>query len=114
MRHPSLFSTFFAEDPPTVGFSILHRSPEYPKDTGKNIHQRGEFVVNLVSDDNLDQMNISAIDLGPHVDEFADAFKTVNGFEHTYMWAAKGNTENDPDAVDRSCRSPLFLPKGAL
>jgi hypothetical protein len=38
----------------------------------------------------------------------AYAFKTVNGFEHTYMWAAKGNTENDPDAVDRE------LPKSAL
>jgi hypothetical protein len=53
----------FAEDPATVGFSI--RSPEDPKDTGRNIARSGELVVNLVSDDNLEQMNVSAIDFGP-------------------------------------------------
>ena len=62
---PFSFFNAFAEDPATVGFSILHRSPEDPKDTGRNIARSGELVVNLVSDDNLEQMNVSAIDFGP-------------------------------------------------
>lgn len=69
------FSSFnvFGEDPPTVGFSILHRSATDIKDTGRNIRRRGEFVVNLVSDETLDAMVISAADFGPEVDEFAQA-----------------------------------------
>jgi flavin reductase (DIM6/NTAB) family NADH-FMN oxidoreductase RutF len=50
---PFSFFNAFGEDPAIVGFSILHRSPEDPKDTGRNIARSGEFVVNLVSDDNL-------------------------------------------------------------
>ena len=70
---PFSFFNAFGEDPAVVGFSILHRSPEDPKDTGRNIARSGEFVVNLVSDDNLEQMNVSAIEFGPDVDEFAMA-----------------------------------------
>ena len=70
---PFSFFNAFGEDPAIVGFSILHRSPEDPKDTGRNIVRSGEFVVNLVSDDNLEQMNVSAIEFGPDVDEFAMA-----------------------------------------
>jgi len=70
---PFSFFNAFGEDPAVVGFSILHRSPEDPKDTGRNIARSGEFVVNLVSDDNLEQMNVSAIEFGPDVDEFAAA-----------------------------------------
>jgi flavin reductase (DIM6/NTAB) family NADH-FMN oxidoreductase RutF len=70
---PFSFFNAFGEDPAIVGFSILHRSPEDPKDTGRNIARSGEFVVNLVSDDNLEQMNVSAIEFGPDVDEFAAA-----------------------------------------
>jgi flavin reductase (DIM6/NTAB) family NADH-FMN oxidoreductase RutF len=70
---PFSFFNAFGEDPAIVGFSILHRSPEDPKDTGRNIVRSGEFVVNLVSDDNLEQMNVSAIEFGPDVDEFAAA-----------------------------------------
>lgn len=69
------FSSFnvFGEDPPAVGFSILHRTATDIKDTGRNIRRRGEFVVNLVSDETLDAMVISAADFGPEVDEFARA-----------------------------------------
>jgi len=70
---PFSFFNAFGEDPAIVGFSILHRSPEDPKDTGRNIARSGQFVVNLVSDDNLEQMNVSAIEFGPDVDEFAAA-----------------------------------------
>jgi hypothetical protein len=35
-------------------------------------------------------------------------FKTVAGFEHTYMWSTDGSLESDPDQVDHE------LPKSAL
>jgi len=35
-------------------------------------------------------------------------FKTVAGFEHTYMWSTNGGLESDPDMVERE------LPKSAL
>jgi flavin reductase (DIM6/NTAB) family NADH-FMN oxidoreductase RutF len=74
---PFSFFNAFGEDPAVVGFSILHRSHADPKDTGRNISRSGEFVVNLVSDDNLEQMNLSAIEFGPDVDEFAVAGLTA-------------------------------------
>jgi flavin reductase (DIM6/NTAB) family NADH-FMN oxidoreductase RutF len=70
---PFSFFNAFGEDPPVVGFSILHRSEADLKDTGANIRLRKEFVVNLVSEDNLDKMNISAIEFPPHFSEFSEA-----------------------------------------
>jgi hypothetical protein len=35
-------------------------------------------------------------------------FKTVAGFEHTYMWSTNGTLESDPEKVDQE------LPKSAL
>src|SRR6266404_5019850 len=35
-------------------------------------------------------------------------FKTVAGFEHTYMWSTNGSLESDPDTVEHE------LPKSAL
>lgn len=70
---PFSFFNVFGEAPAVVGFSILHRSASDLKDTGENIRSQREFVVNLVSDDNLEQMNISAIEFPPHIDEFAEA-----------------------------------------
>jgi hypothetical protein len=35
-------------------------------------------------------------------------FKTVAGFEHTYMWSTNGGPESDPDKVEQE------LPKSAL
>jgi flavin reductase (DIM6/NTAB) family NADH-FMN oxidoreductase RutF len=69
------FSSFnvFGEDPPTLVFSIKDRTVADRKDTGVNIRERREFVVNLVSEDNLEQMNVSAIEFPPEVDEFVEA-----------------------------------------
>src|SRR5258708_8979357 len=88
---PFSFFNAFGEDPATVGFSILHRPREDPKDTGRNIARSGEFVVNLVSDHNLQQMNLSAIEFGPDVHQFAVArlppgpppFATPPPLQHT-------------------------------
>jgi len=70
---PFSFFNVFGEDPAVVGFSILHRSESDMKDTGTNVRLHKEFVVNLVSEDNLDKMNISAIEFPPHFSEFSEA-----------------------------------------
>lgn len=71
---PFSFFNVFGEDPPVVGFSINDRSPGDRKDTGRNIRTTGEFVVNLVDEDRLKVMNVTATEYGPAVDEF-----TVSG-----------------------------------
>ncbi len=74
---PFSYFNVFGEDPPVVAFSVLSRSADDPKDTGRNVRSRGEFVVNLVSEDNLDKMNVSAIEFPPHVSEFSEAGLTA-------------------------------------
>lgn len=45
----------------------------------------------------------------------AYAFKSVSGFEHTYMWATQGVQEADPEAVERELpKSALPAPGGSL
>lgn len=75
VRNAAPFSYFnvFGEDPPIVGFSVIDRAPGDHKDTGRNIRESGEFVVNLVSENLLDKMNITAAEFGPEVDEFSRA-----------------------------------------
>ncbi|MBU9325882.1 flavin reductase family protein [Burkholderia gladioli] len=70
---PFSFFNAFGEDPPIVGFSILHRSERDRKDTGENVRREREFVVNLVGESNLAAMNVTAIDFPPQRSEFAEA-----------------------------------------
>jgi flavin reductase (DIM6/NTAB) family NADH-FMN oxidoreductase RutF len=70
---PFSFFNVFAEDPPTVGFAINDRRPGDRKDTGDNIRHSGEFVVNLVGAGQAREMNITAAEFRPEVDEFAEA-----------------------------------------
>lgn len=70
---PFSFFNAFGEDPPILGFSILHRSGTDPKDTGANVRREKEFVVNLVGESNLDMMNVTAIDFPPDRSEFIEA-----------------------------------------
>ena len=70
---PFSFFNAISEDPPVVAFSILSRSPSDKKDTGRNVRTSQEFVVNLVSRDTLERMNVTAMDFEPGVDEFAEA-----------------------------------------
>lgn len=70
---PFSFFNVFGEDPPIVGVSINDRSPGDRKDTGRNIRATPEFAVNLVSEETLDQMNITAAEFPPEVDEFEAA-----------------------------------------
>ncbi len=70
---PFSFFNVFGEDPPIVAFAINSRSIDDPKDTGNNVRHQQEFVVNLVSEELLPKMTVTAIEFGPEVDEFAQA-----------------------------------------
>ena len=51
---------YLCTDPPIVGLGVMDRpGGEFvPKDTARNIRRRGEFVVNVVTEDLLRQMNV--------------------------------------------------------
>jgi flavin reductase (DIM6/NTAB) family NADH-FMN oxidoreductase RutF len=74
---PFSFFNVFSEEPAVIGFSIGHRSSTDRKDTGENIRSQKEFVVNLVSEDNVQKMNVSAIEFAADVGEFAEAGLTA-------------------------------------
>ncbi len=65
------FSYFNAvgEDPPHVMFSTI-RSNNANKDTLNNVLETGEFVVNMVTEDNVGQMNTTSQIVAPDVNEF--------------------------------------------
>ena len=69
---PFSFFNVFSGDPPVVGIGIGSRVPPAPKDTRANIRDTGQFVVNLVSQDMAEAMNVTAIDFPPAVDELAN------------------------------------------
>ena len=75
---PFSFFNAFAGDPPVIGIGIAHYSPQKPKDTRANIAATGEFVVNLVSEETAQAMNVTAIEFDPHVDELAEAGLTAH------------------------------------
>jgi flavin reductase (DIM6/NTAB) family NADH-FMN oxidoreductase RutF len=64
----SLFN-ILGHDPPIVAFSVLPHADQRLKDTGRNILATSEFVVNLVSEDLAEAMNVTCIDAPPEVDE---------------------------------------------
>lgn len=74
---PFSFFNVLGEDPPTVIISIGGRKPGDAKDTGNNIRETGEFVVNLVGYDNARQMVETAIDFDHGIDELAEAGLTT-------------------------------------
>src|SRR3984885_5077294 len=73
IRNLAPFSYFTAcsSNPPVVVFCpILRPTPPMMKDTLRNILDTREFVVNIVSEDFAGQMNATAAQVGPEVDEF--------------------------------------------
>lgn len=73
-RNLAPFSYFTAcgSNPPFVCFSAAVRSGWRPyKDTLRNVEATGEFVVNIVSEEFAEQMNMTSADVSPEVDEFA-------------------------------------------
>ena len=70
---------YLCTDPPVVGIGVTDRpGTRTPKDTAHNIRRTGEFVVNVVTEDLLPQMNICATDFPAGVDEL-----TMAGLETT-------------------------------
>ena len=62
---------YLCTDPPVVGIGVMNKPGEHfvPKDTARNIRRTGEFVVNVVTEDLLRQMNVCATDFPADVDE---------------------------------------------
>lgn len=69
---PFSFFTAISANPPVICFSPMIRGNDGArKDTIQNIEQTGEFVVNVVSEEFVQQMNICSTEFPPHIDEFA-------------------------------------------
>jgi flavin reductase (DIM6/NTAB) family NADH-FMN oxidoreductase RutF len=74
---PFSFFNAFAGDPPVVGIGIGSHQPGRPKDTRRNIQESKQFVVNLVSEEIAEAMNVTAIEFEPGVDEIVEAGLTT-------------------------------------
>ena len=68
---PFSFFNAVGADPIYVVISVGQNDKGESKDTAKNIVASGEFVVNLVTEDLFDAMNISAADFPPDQSEMA-------------------------------------------
>ena len=70
--------------PPVVGIGVMNKPGEHyiPKDTARNIRRTGEFVVNVVTEDLLKQMNVCATDFPEEIDELEMAGLTTAPSKH--------------------------------
>jgi flavin reductase (DIM6/NTAB) family NADH-FMN oxidoreductase RutF len=59
---PFSFFNVFSENPPLVVLGLQHKPDRSPKDTTRNIHRDGEFVVNMVDEALAFAMNDCAVD----------------------------------------------------
>src|SRR5262247_3743177 len=62
---PYSFFNAFSEHPALVVLGLQHNEDGSPKDTTRNIHRSGEFVVNLVDEGIAEAMNLTATDFPP-------------------------------------------------
>ncbi len=62
---------YLCTDPPIVGIGVTNRpdQPTIPKDTARNIRRTGQFVVNVVTEDIAQKMNICATDFPAEMSE---------------------------------------------
>jgi flavin reductase (DIM6/NTAB) family NADH-FMN oxidoreductase RutF len=70
---PFSFFNAVGSDPLYVVIGIGKNAGGEPKDTARNIHATGDFVVNLVTEELLDAMNLSAADFPPDQSEVTAA-----------------------------------------
>jgi flavin reductase (DIM6/NTAB) family NADH-FMN oxidoreductase RutF len=59
---PFSFFNVFSENPPLVVLGLQHKPDHSPKDTTRNIHRSGEFVVHMVDEALSGAMNDCAVD----------------------------------------------------
>jgi flavin reductase (DIM6/NTAB) family NADH-FMN oxidoreductase RutF len=74
---PFSFFNAVSADPPVVGIGIGSHDRGRPKDTRRNIRETGEFVVNLVSEETAEVMNITAIEFEREISEPREAELTL-------------------------------------
>ncbi len=74
---PFSFFNAFSDDPPIVAIGVGSRNTRHPKDTRANIKQTREFVVNLVSENLAEAMNITAIEFSAGINELNEAGLTT-------------------------------------
>ena len=67
---PFSFFTAVSANPPVIGFSPMVNLESRRRDSRINAEARGEFCVNVVSETFAAQMNQTAVDVPPEVDEF--------------------------------------------
>ena len=68
---PFSFFTAASANPPVVCFAPMVRGSDgQQKDTLRNVQETGEFVVNIVSEDFVEKMNICSAEFPPDVDEW--------------------------------------------
>src|SRR6185437_6925469 len=62
---------YLCTDPPIIGVGVTDRSRSgfVPKDTARNIRRTGEFVVNVVTEDIAQKMNLCAVDFPAEMNE---------------------------------------------
>ncbi len=70
---PYSFFNAMGSDPPTIAIGIQSDANRGFKDTAANIHATGEFVVNLVPEEMVEAMNVTALDAPAGMDELAIA-----------------------------------------
>ena len=70
---PFSFFNIFSGNPPIIGIGMGSHQDGRPKDSRVNIERTGEFVVNLVTEDNAKAMNVTAIEFDHGIDELAQA-----------------------------------------
>lgn len=75
---------YLCTDPPIIGMGVMDRPAEkfVPKDTARNIRRTGEFVVNVVTEDLAQKMNITATDFPSEVNELEMAGLTTTPSQH--------------------------------
>jgi flavin reductase (DIM6/NTAB) family NADH-FMN oxidoreductase RutF len=79
---PFSFFNALCGNPPIIGIGIASHAPGQPKDTRANIKATKQFTVNLVSQDNAEAMNITAIDFDHGVNELKEAKLTAAPSKH--------------------------------
>lgn len=74
---PFSFFNGISSEPPLIMVSIGKKDDGAKKDTWKNIEETGDFVVNVVTYDLVEKMNITATAFEEEVDEFKEANLTA-------------------------------------
>jgi flavin reductase (DIM6/NTAB) family NADH-FMN oxidoreductase RutF len=70
---------YLCTDPPIVGMGVMDKAGNVgvPKDTAWNIKRTGEYVINVVTEDLLEKMNVCATDFPAGVNELEMAGLTT-------------------------------------